>query len=53
MVLAAIEKDDQGLCDEAADLIFHLLVLLRARKLSISDVIATLKSRQQSGVAVF
>lgn len=46
VVLAAIEKDDQGLCDEAADLIFHLLVLLRARDLSISDVIATLKSRQ-------
>lgn len=53
VVLAAIEKDDQGLCDEAADLIFHLLVLLRARDLSISDVIATLKSRQQSSVAVF
>ena len=48
VVIAALQKDDKELCGEAADLVFHLLVLLRARKLTFADVIAVLKERQQS-----
>jgi phosphoribosyl-AMP cyclohydrolase / phosphoribosyl-ATP pyrophosphohydrolase len=43
--LASINKSDEEVCSEAADLMFHLLVLLRARKLNISNVIDVLKSR--------
>lgn len=45
VVIAALQKDDAELCGEAADLIFHLLVLLRARQLKFADVIAVLKER--------
>ncbi len=47
VVLAAIEKNDKDFCGEAADLFFHLLVLLKARNLSFSDVIQVLKERNQ------
>jgi phosphoribosyl-AMP cyclohydrolase / phosphoribosyl-ATP pyrophosphohydrolase len=43
--LAAIAQDDAALLGEAGDLIFHLLVLLRARGLGLQDVIALLRSR--------
>lgn len=43
--LAAVTRDDDGLRSEAADLIFHLLVLLKARGLSFADVIEELRSR--------
>ncbi|MFI4954489.1 MAG: bifunctional phosphoribosyl-AMP cyclohydrolase/phosphoribosyl-ATP diphosphatase HisIE [Gammaproteobacteria bacterium] len=45
VALAAVVKDDQELCGEAADLLFHLLVLLRVRGLSLHDVITLLKDR--------
>ncbi len=45
VVLAAIEKDDQAFCSEAADLLFHLLVLLKARKLNITQIIQVLQER--------
>ncbi|MDX2163935.1 MAG: bifunctional phosphoribosyl-AMP cyclohydrolase/phosphoribosyl-ATP diphosphatase HisIE [Gammaproteobacteria bacterium] len=48
VVIAALQKDDKELCGEAADLVFHLLVLLRARKLKFSDVIDVLKERHKS-----
>lgn len=43
--LAAVAGDDEELCHETADLLYHLLVLLRSRKLPFQQVIATLKGR--------
>lgn len=43
--LAATGQDDAALLDESADLVFHLIVLLRARGLSLGDVATTLKER--------
>lgn len=51
-VLAAVEADPKQLTAEAADLIYHLLVLLHARGLSLADVEAVLAERtKQSGLA--
>ena len=43
--LAAVVQDDVALLGEAADLVYHLMVLLRARGLSLADVDATLARR--------
>jgi phosphoribosyl-ATP pyrophosphohydrolase/phosphoribosyl-AMP cyclohydrolase len=43
--LAAVVEDDAALLGESADLIYHLLILLRARKLDLDAVIQTLRSR--------
>ena len=43
--LAATSEDDEALTGEAADLLYHLLVLLKARGLSLGDISAKLKSR--------
>lgn len=43
--LAAVAQDNAALTGEAADLLFHLLVLLRARDLGLSDVLAVLAQR--------
>lgn len=43
--LAAVTADDAALCGEAADLAYHLLVLLQARGLEWSDVTAVLRAR--------
>jgi phosphoribosyl-ATP pyrophosphohydrolase/phosphoribosyl-AMP cyclohydrolase len=40
-----VSQDDTALLGEAADLIYHLLVLLRARGLSLTDVVAELARR--------
>ena len=45
--LAAMAGDREELKNEAADLIFHLLVLLRSQDLALNDVIDILKSRHQ------
>ncbi|WP_426689225.1 bifunctional phosphoribosyl-AMP cyclohydrolase/phosphoribosyl-ATP diphosphatase HisIE [Rhodanobacter ginsengiterrae] len=45
--LAAVVQDDQELLGEAADLIFHLTVALRARGLSLGDVVQVLAQRHQ------
>ena len=45
--LAAVAEDDDALLGEGADLLFHLLVLLRARGLDLADVEAKLRSRQR------
>jgi len=46
VVLAAIDKNDDEFCGEVADLLFHLLVLLRARNLTLADVVNALKDRR-------
>jgi phosphoribosyl-ATP pyrophosphohydrolase/phosphoribosyl-AMP cyclohydrolase len=43
--LAAVVQDDDALLGESADLVFHLLVLLRARGLGWADVARTLAAR--------
>ena len=43
--LAAVVQDDAALLGEAADLVFHLTVLLRARGLGLADVVAVLRDR--------
>lgn len=43
--LAAVVQDDVALLGEAADLVFHLTVLLRARGLGLADVEAVLRDR--------
>jgi phosphoribosyl-ATP pyrophosphohydrolase/phosphoribosyl-AMP cyclohydrolase len=49
--LAAVAQDDPALLGEAADLMYHLLVLLRARGLSLADAKAVLRQRHRVGVA--
>ena len=46
--LAAVVQDDAELLGEAADLMFHLTVLLRARGLSLADVATLLARRHQA-----
>jgi phosphoribosyl-ATP pyrophosphohydrolase/phosphoribosyl-AMP cyclohydrolase len=43
--LAAVAQDDGELLGEAADLVFHLTVLLRARGLGLADVVDVLARR--------
>ena len=43
--LAAVTQDDAALTGEAADLLFHLLVLLRARGLGLAEVLEVLAQR--------
>ena len=50
-VLAAVGEDRERLIAEAADLIYHLLVLLEARGVSLAEVEAALAERTaQSGL---
>ena len=50
-VLAAVSEDRERLIAEAADLIYHLLVVLRARGIALADVEAALGERtRQSGL---
>jgi phosphoribosyl-ATP pyrophosphohydrolase len=44
-VIAAVHQDDDALKAEAADLLYHLLVVLEVRGLSLSDVLAVLAAR--------
>ncbi len=46
--LAAVVQDEAALLGESADLIFHLLVLLRARGLDLVQVAAELQRRHSS-----
>lgn len=49
--LAAAGEDRDRLASEAADLIYHLLVLLRARGVTLAEVEAVMAKRQaQSGL---
>ena len=43
--LAAVAQDDEALLGEAADLVYHLTVALRARGLGLADVAAVLAKR--------
>ena len=47
--LAAVAEEDAALVGEAADLAYHLLVLLRARGLGLADVERALAERSRGG----
>lgn len=50
--IAAVTKDNEELTKEAADVLYHLLVVLYGAGLSIDDVLAELARRTgQSGLA--
>ena len=44
-VIAALKQDDVSLVGEASDLLYHLIVLLTERNLSLEDVITELRGR--------
>lgn len=44
-MIAALNEDDEALKGEAADVLYHLLVLLEARNISFNDVLAVLEQR--------
>jgi len=45
VALAAVQADDQAVIGESADLLYHLLVLLKSRGQSLEDVVRELASR--------
>jgi phosphoribosyl-ATP pyrophosphohydrolase len=45
-VVAALAEDEAALAGEAADLLFHLLLLLGARGVPLSAVLARLEARE-------
>lgn len=51
-VIAAVAADRPGLIGEAGDVLYHLLVLLKATDVPLEEVMAELESRTgQSGLA--
>lgn len=51
-IIEAVKGDRDALTREAADVIYHLLVMLAARGVSLADVEAELAHREgQSGIA--
>jgi len=47
LALAGVGETPEKVTEEAADLLFHLLVLLRARSLKLSQVVEKLESRHR------
>lgn len=45
-VIAAVAQDESALKAEAADVLYHLLVLLEARNVALEDVLAVLRQRE-------
>ena len=51
LIIEAVKNDSNGLINEAADVMYHLLVLLKSRAISLSHVMAELERRTaQSGL---
>lgn len=51
-VIEAVKGDSERLASETADVLFHLLVMLKSRDVALSDVMSILDARQaQSGLA--
>jgi phosphoribosyl-ATP pyrophosphohydrolase/phosphoribosyl-AMP cyclohydrolase len=46
LVMASLRGDKKEIAAEAADLLYHLLVVLQARGLSLADVAAVLRDRE-------
>lgn len=51
-IIEAVKGDRQKLTSEAADVLYHLLVMLAARDVTLADVLAELERREGlSGIA--
>ena len=51
-IIEAVKDDKAGLTAEAADVIYHLMVMLASRDISLDDVVDELAKRQaKSGIA--
>ena len=51
-IVAAAKNDRSNLAYEAADVLYHLLIMLQSREIPLDDVLAELARRQgQSGLA--
>ncbi len=51
-IIEAVKGDRDALTSEAADVLYHLLVMLAARDVSLEDVLAELTQREgTSGIA--
>ncbi|WP_338550713.1 phosphoribosyl-ATP diphosphatase [Roseovarius phycicola] len=51
-IVEAVKGDQARLTSEAADVLFHLLVMLKSRDVALADVLEELAQRQsQSGLA--
>lgn len=51
-IIEAVRDDKEALASEAADVLYHLLVMLAARDVPLRDVMAILEARQsRSGIA--
>lgn len=51
-IIAAAKNDRENLTSEAADVLYHLLVMLAARDVALEDVLAELERREgTSGIA--
>jgi len=51
LIIEAVKNDSNGVINEAADVMYHLLVLLKSREISLSHVMAELERRTaQSGL---
>lgn len=51
IVIASLTESDQRLCSEIADFMYHLLVLLAVRKVSVVQVFDVLKQRRHKSCA--
>ena len=50
-IIEAVKGDKAALASEAADVLYHLLVMLASRDVALDDVMAVLASRQnKSGI---
>jgi phosphoribosyl-ATP pyrophosphohydrolase/phosphoribosyl-AMP cyclohydrolase len=47
LALAAVSRDDDAVLAESADLVYHLLLLLKSRGLSLARAVAELESRHR------
>ncbi len=51
LIIEAVKNDSNGVINEAADVMYHLLVLLKSREISLSHVMTELERRTaQSGL---
>ena len=51
-IIEAVKGDSQKLTSEAADVLYHLIVMLTARNVALADVLAELERREgTSGIA--
>jgi phosphoribosyl-ATP pyrophosphohydrolase/phosphoribosyl-AMP cyclohydrolase len=48
LALASVSGDRGETIDEAADLLYHVLVLLHSQGIELADVVATLASRHKA-----